>query len=479
MGAKGVHQTITQLESRGFRPIELERYCGSNKIWSTKVKRLRLPDLSCVKTGLRVEVRAKSALSIKMSDAPCNADRAWDAGLRDCDLAAFITCFNESSGPVAAPEAMFVRIDHMRDTVLQSKLGPAKSASEGAERDRVWPTTVPKRAGEVVEVTDTKIVVRQFATRNKKERRQTYQLNGKSPYVNVGDHFDANICFLAGVPQALAIIDDYCGQVYDPAKEVTSDNPVNRYAAVKSLPHRQDNEATNIALLERLIESETEERIRLEAAGSATYFGSALGQDTISEIIWGDDASAEMRMEAILILTELGASAFVGDLLEAVASSQSFHGNEIRQAAVWGLGKSGLKNYSAILPYIADVDENVSLHAIAAFGHDISDAVIDVLIGHLISGHEQLAPASSEVLRIVGSTFVINNLMLSYEKFPHARNWIVATLGRMSPEIVRSQIGDHEVMQYLEPIFLNAPGSHWLSSEQMTTDISFLLKQDL
>ena len=32
---------------------KLERYSRSNKIWSTKVKRLRLPDLLCVRTGLR------------------------------------------------------------------------------------------------------------------------------------------------------------------------------------------------------------------------------------------------------------------------------------------------------------------------------------------------------------------------------------------------------------------------------------------
>ena len=75
MGAKGVSQTIAQMEELGFRPIELERYCSSNKIWTTKVKRLRLPDLLCVKTGLRLEVRAKSDLKIRMSDAPNNPDR--------------------------------------------------------------------------------------------------------------------------------------------------------------------------------------------------------------------------------------------------------------------------------------------------------------------------------------------------------------------------------------------------------------------
>src|SRR5579871_950687 len=90
MGALAVRQTMRQLTDMGFRPIELERYCASNKIWATKVKRLRLPDLLCVRTGLRIEVRAKTDLKIRMSDAPYNPDRTWDAGNRDEDVAAFI-----------------------------------------------------------------------------------------------------------------------------------------------------------------------------------------------------------------------------------------------------------------------------------------------------------------------------------------------------------------------------------------------------
>src|ERR1700693_6490562 len=94
MGALGVRQTMKQLAGMGFVPIELERDGASNKIWATKVKRLRLPDVLCVRTGLRVEVRAKSDLKIRMSDAPTNPDRRWHSGLRDTDLSAFIACFD-------------------------------------------------------------------------------------------------------------------------------------------------------------------------------------------------------------------------------------------------------------------------------------------------------------------------------------------------------------------------------------------------
>lgn len=479
MGAKGVHQTMAQLETLGFKPIELERYCGSNKIWSTKVKRLRLPDLLCVKTGLRIEVRAKSDLAIKMSDAPDNPDRVWDAGLEDNDLAAFIACFDDGSGPVAADKAMFVRVGDMRATADQSKLGAPKSASEGAERDREWSTTVPKRAGEVLEVTDVKIVIRQFATEDKSERRQAYQLRGRTPYVQVGDRFEAGTSFLAGIPARLADISEYQGLVYDPFEGLNSANQVDRYSAAKSFPYRDDDKNRVITSLEDLIAQENEDRIKLEAAGSATYFGSTLGQDTISRFIWEDDPSHEMRMESILILVELGAGEFTRTLLRDVAGHARFKESEIRQAAIWGLGKAGFKDYASILPYIADEEENVALHAMAAFDEHAPDDVIDQLITHLLSGDPVLSPAASETLRIIGSSSAVQRLVRAYDQNKNAGNWIVATLGRMNPELVKAQIGNHGILSLLEPMFLCAPGSHWLSSERITTDISFLLKQNL
>ena len=331
MGAKGVRQTMAQLESMGFKPIELERYCGSNKIWATKVKRLRLPDLLCVKTGLRIEVRAKSDLAIKMSDAPNNPDRVWDAGLRDDDLAAFIACFDDGNGPVAADKAMFVRIGDMRESVAMSKLGAPKSASEGAERDREWPTTVPSRAGEIVEITDAKIVARMFATETQDERKQSYQLRGKTPYVSVGDKFEAGTCFISGAPQRLAGLTDYLNCSYNPFAALLSVHDVDRYSAVKAFPFREDGPVRVLTALETLIADEREARVRLEAAGSATYFGSHLGQDTIAGFIWNEDTVHELRMEAVLILIELAKGTFTRDLLCEIASHENFMGSELRQ----------------------------------------------------------------------------------------------------------------------------------------------------
>ena len=89
MGAIGVRAAVPILRSAGFRPIELERYCSSNKIWTTKVKRLRVPDLLCVKTaGLPRSTALHHGLSCWPTGAqgPCLALDALRSGLELLDF---------------------------------------------------------------------------------------------------------------------------------------------------------------------------------------------------------------------------------------------------------------------------------------------------------------------------------------------------------------------------------------------------------
>ena len=405
MGAVGVHRTMDRFRDRGFEPIELERYCGSNKIWTTKVKRLRLPDLLCVKTGMRAEVRAKTDLKIRMSDAPANPDRVWDAGLRDDDIVAVITCFDRDEGPEPADDAVYFTVGALRASVDRSKLGPPKSASEGAERDRTWSATVPTRDGTVLEVTDERLIVQMNADAERPARRQTYTLHGKSVYVSPGDTFRAQTTILAGEPPELADLSAY-------------------------LPRRYDDRP-------------------------------------------------ELRMEAVFILIELGHSPFSREQLNRVVADPRFEGDELRQAAVWALGKSGLKCYEDVLPFIDDADENLALHAIGAFGADTPRPVIDRLVQDLIAGDPRRAPAASEALRVIGSDEALQALVTVANARQPIPDWIVATLGRLPPVRVRAALQDSPLLDQIAPMLLTAQGAHWLASETIGTDIAFLLKQNL
>ena len=478
MGAVGVHRTMDRLRDRGFEPIELERYCGSNKIWTTKVKRLRLPDLLCVKTGMRAEVRAKTNLQIRMSDAPANPDRVWDAGLRDDDIVALITCFDTDDGPEPADDAVCFTVGALRASVDRSA-GSRKSASEGAEAVRTWRATVPIQDGTVLEVTDERLIVQMNADAKRRARRQTYTLNGKSVYVSPGDTFRAQTTILAGDPPELADLSVYLSRRYAPLDDLQSDADVDRYAAAKALRYREVPRDLVIPALEDLIRRETEERVALEAAGSAAALGSEFGQKQIARFVWDNDDRPELRMEAVFILTKLGHSPFAREHLNRVVADLRFEGDELRQAAVWGLGKSGLECYEDVLPFIDDADENLALHAISAFGADTPRPVINRLVQDLIVGDPRRAPAASEALRIIASDEVLQALVTAANAGQSVPDWIVATLGRLPPVRVRAALQDSPLLDRIAPMLLTAQGAHWLASETIGTNIAFLLKQNL
>ena len=476
IGAVGVQRIMEDLRDNGFEPIELERYCASNKIWTTKVKRLRLPDLLCAKTGMRVEARAKTDLKIRMSDAPSNPDRVWNAGLRDDDIVAVIACSDTKEGLRPANRANYLTVRAMRESVDQSKLGPPKSASEGAERDRTWPSTVPTRDGTVLEVTANRLKVQMHADSERPARKQTYALKGKTAYVSPGEEFKADATILAGAPSALADLSAYSALRYAPLEDLDADSSVDRYAAVKTLGYRQTANAAVVSAVEGLIHREVDPRVALEAAGSGASLGSELAQARLSAFIWANDDLPELRMEAVFILTELG-NGFARDQLRRVVSDPRFTGDELRQAAVWGLGKAGLKRYEDLIPFIDDSDEGVAIHAICAFDSDTPDHVLVLLVEDLVSGDGRRAPAASMTLRTIASEKAVQALVAAAGTTRPVPCWIVATLGQMPEASVRRHVTDAELIERIAPVLLTSRGANWLSTETATSDVSFLAKQ--
>src|SRR5712692_12050456 len=93
MGAIGTRRTFEDLSRQGHTPLELERGSMSFKIWKAiKIKRVRLPDILCLRCGHRWESRAKTKLTITMSHSLSVQERGWDFGLRDDDFVALVQC---------------------------------------------------------------------------------------------------------------------------------------------------------------------------------------------------------------------------------------------------------------------------------------------------------------------------------------------------------------------------------------------------
>jgi hypothetical protein len=472
MGAVATQHAMKCLRALGFEPVVLERGSTSNKIWSTKVKRLRLADVVCVKTGMRFEIRGKSDLQVKMSDSPSNPERQWDAPLGLDDLIAFVPCDSTPERVVVRGDPSFFRTSDLKASEALSKLGPPKSAQEGAERDRTWPSTVPNESGKVLSVDASRIV-----TELDSGRKQTYQLKGKTPYVKPGDVFQGGVTFIAGVVPQLADIKSYTKRQWDPLADLASDDPTDRYVAARALPLRKEDPTIRRQALEVALQKEQESRTRLELASSAARLDSKLGKNALLNTLWKPEIGAPeyLPMEAVLILAEIH-EPWAVDALVDIAKSSRFSGNEIRQAAIWGLGRTGHKEYDRIIQFLLDSEDEVVMHAIAAFGADTPPGPIQQLVSLLVAEESsaRIRAAASEALRCIGSPAVAHALEAASSS---GSPWIPATLGRLSSTVLAG-ITNPKLLTAAAPVRMLAEETNWLMSRATSTEYQFLLKQD-
>jgi hypothetical protein len=477
MGALGARRVCELMAHAGLQPIELERYSRSNKIWSTKVKRLRLPDLLCVRTGLRVEVRAKSDLTIKMSDTPTNPDRRWNTGLAPRDMIAFVLIRDAQDGTLrAADNAELFWVRDLQATENASRLGPPKSASEGAERDREWPSIVPSTNGVVHALDDIRI-----STRLDSGRNQTYQLRGKTAYLQVGQRFLADSQFLAGLPAEKAAFPNPREARWNPRDLLGSGSAIDRYVAVKALGVL--GAAPDLPAITSIAEHDPEGRVALEAAASLARLGNGHGLDLLRAAI-NDPQVPFLRMEAILALSELHGTPLAGhcaDMLTEYALAEALLNDEARQAAIWGIGKDGLRSYARLLAFLDARAEDELVHAVCAFGPDADSLVADQLVAVLAdeaASERKRASASFVLARTIPAAISVPRLVaLRKHMSALTRDWVLATLGQMSPAAIRDCVTDRTLLTQLRPLQLTSPETNWTCSEQIADTLTFVRKQ--
>lgn len=468
MGAIGSLAVIKHLREIGFNVIELERYSTSNKIWSTKVKRLRLPDLLCVRTGVRFEARGKSDLAVKMSHSPKNTERAWDAGLRDQDVAAFVKIWPD--GRIGVPN--YFEIVDLRASKGAAKQGKPKSASEGAEVDLEWPSWCSKQSGHVTEVTRTQIKILKD---NKKP--YTYKLNGKHAYVSEGDKFSAEECILAGTVPRKADLRTKLTHMWDAVAALHAENPMDRFAAAKAIPHLELGDAGVKALLSSLA-AEKESRVKLEIAASLAKLDIDEG---FAELYAAVDNPAEpyLRMEAVLIAAEVSGRK-ARDLLMTVANSLDYSKQEVRQAAIWGLGESGCASYDDLIPFLGDADNDVALHAICAFAAPLAPAVGTDLVNLVLRGNPREQAAAREVVsRCAGRDEILALAGASEsESDPAVEAAALASLAMFTSErLVEAGVGGDVVARIAPMRLLLDPRENWLATKEHIDSIAFLTDQ--
>lgn len=474
MGAAGTAAVLEGLDTQyGHRTIELERYATANKIWARKIKRLRLADLLCLDCGVRVEVRAKSSLAIRMShsDTP---GREWDAGLRDRDLVAFVA-WRQASGN-SSTHHQFFRVAQMRSAVEFAKLGPRKAASEGAERDITWPARVPKRDGLIVDIDPARGMARYQPTAG---RAQTYRLPDGVPvhaYAVPGEELRGGEQFILGCVAAHDAV-QCAGQIWSFADHLDAENPMERYVAVKAAGIDGKGSAIEEQLRNIAKNPEEDRRICLEAWGSLARMDPKLYIPRLVE--WarqnaiGEPEELALSMESIFILSEL----HVQDATVALADLAGDRGleSEVRSAAVWGLGAAGADDARRVLPFLADPDDDVALHAIAGIG-SIDSNGLKALREMIAKGTDREA-ASAIALLVDEGEAGIRVLFEVAEHDNRAGLWARAALGNLQEVEVRTAVG--HLSPKLEGILSPMWVSHesWLEGQRPHTPLDLLRQQ--
>ena len=449
MGAVGAAAVAHHLSTEhGHRMIELERYAMANKVWQTKVKRLRLPDLLCVRCGLRVEARAKSKLGIVLShsDTP---GREWDAGgMRDHDLYAFLRADLDTFPPQTGLPTYF-EAHALRSTEQHARRSAPKAASEGSEITLTWPCWVPSASGRLVGIDEGERIV--YAGTDGHKRVYWHWRNWKGQrivYTEADGLFVGGDTIVAGIVSAPES-SDCPGDVWDPGADIESSTDVDRYAGIKAagatLRTDLQDELSAVA-----VDGSFDWRIRLEAAVSLARFDGNRWRHMIVHFV--DDAAAtpEQRMEAVLAASELPASA-ASDALFEVASDIGHH-PELRAAAAWGLGQGDAAQPELLLDLALDSEEIVALHAIAAID-ELPEAAKTVLFEWLHGQDERKGDVASHLL---SRHQCIGLLLDAYERGGPARLRASSALGRLPRETVLLAAGDRittEIAALLEPMW--------------------------
>lgn len=388
MGAHAAGAVAMDLESRGHKIIELERYARANKVWSIKVKRLRLPDLLCIRCGQRFESKGKSKLEFRLSHSSDPGREWWSGGMRETDVFAFVRVSVADS--IQVGRIVYVTRGALEAAAALIVEGRRKARSEGLEVDVSWPAWAPGYDGAVVKVAPDGTV----QTVNAAGRLLTYRRGARWPtmylYVGEGEKF-AEGDLVAG---CVAPADVSCaGTVWDWQGCLESDDLDERFAAVKAARWRGPSVATR--QLRALLDDATADwRLRLEAAGSLC---DQPALEWLQKKVLDKSTKPAERMEGVFILSELDAEWATNALVQIALASSSVE-PEVRAAAVWGLGLGARPDPVHLIPFLADPDSVVALHAAAALPDRLPDDVVTRLLAWLTTGQLRQSTVAAHVL---------------------------------------------------------------------------------
>ncbi len=342
IGATGTRATYANLKGQGHEPIELERGSMSFKVWKAiKIKRLRVPDILCVRCGTRVESRAKTKLELSMSHSLADPERGWDAGLHDRDRIAFVHCARTGPEPVdwsADPRVQYVQVDAMRRAWngKRARTERAKGAQEGFEIRVTWPAAIASAEGVVERLDDKTISYRSAGNRRPLRANLNRREISLQPLVAVGDVVWPGRVIAAVVRVTPSWPCQHGANLQTYVALCSSTSLSDRYTAVKALRQDRSRGAAD-ALKARLHDPDEHVYVRLDAAAGLMAAGGGEGMAFFREVLHSE--YLQHRLEAVIVLSEVGTEE-ARHVLTDVLMDQG-QDPEIRAGAAWALGEVG------------------------------------------------------------------------------------------------------------------------------------------
>jgi hypothetical protein len=409
IGAVGTRAIRADLAQHGHSFVELERGSTDTKLWKeVKRKRVRIPDLVCIRCGQRIESRAKTKPEISMSHSDEDT-RAWDYGLVGEDLIAFPICdlVGEeywSAGRLDADVSYwhernwarwqarshinYFKVVSFRDTLHDAS--NTKGVTEGSETAISWGATFATFTGVVEGIEGDKVTIR----RGLNGRRQTWTNNKiRMIHVATGDTVHHSQIIMSNV-EPLKLDRFRCAGVLPEnhvARLLASRERTQRFTGVKLARLRQ--EAVHQQLIGDMT-NDAEEDIYIRLEGAA-YIASVCAGDAAS--LFGphlESADEQTQLEAVITLGEADteeAIMLLCDILNDTAKPYF-----LRSAAAWSLGRTRTDTgIGSLIEAFADIDRAIREEALAGIV-SIGGAAVPVLLASLSAADNDVAAGAAE-----------------------------------------------------------------------------------
>lgn len=418
IGAVGTEAVTEDLAGHGYELVELERGATKTKIWrDVKRKRVRIPDLVCLKTGLRIESRAKTDTSFQMSHSLDEAERVWDYGMVDDDWVAFPVCVSVadrdwSKGDLEGGLSYF----HQRQWEqfeqqgainyvsveefdrVQHATGRRKGAVEASEYSIEWDAVFSTRSGPVRYIQhvpsdeDYKVSIE-----NSDGRAYTWRVDDNlEVLVEEGEHVSENQVFASSVEPVEPSGDEFPMLTSDGLynRFLDSRERTMRFTGVKLARLRDDD--NHLSAIDSLATDQDEDLyVRLEALAYLAEVGGGDVDELFGPFL--NSGVNQNALEAVICIGEVGNEEAI-EALRCVLHDDN-RPYFLRSAAAWALGlNDDERAQEALLAAFADQDLTIreqALEGLISLGGD----AVPKLIDGLTSQSDEVAAGCAEALR--------------------------------------------------------------------------------